>query len=138
MGVLADPVTEPLVEAPGQAEHVAPFADIDSGEEDAFVGRELRLESGSDGVHGADFRFAARQGGRVGNHRPLPEYKVDERRWRRSRQRARSLYRHVELVGHRLLKHFDLGLAYADIDQRLAVKHQGVASCQALSSSGDR
>ena len=63
---VADPIAEAVVQAARQAEHVAAGRDVDAGDEDALVARELDFERGADRVHRAEHRSIGGRRGRLG------------------------------------------------------------------------
>ena len=66
---VADAVAEPVVEAPGEAEHVAAGADVDARDEHPLVGGELGFERVVDRVHRAEHRRVGVGARRLGTRR---------------------------------------------------------------------
>ena len=71
---------EPIGQAPGQPEDVAPRPHVDAGDEDPVVTGQFRLERGADGVHGAERRGIVVRRRRLRPRRSRPQDEVGQAR----------------------------------------------------------
>ncbi|GIU86514.1 MAG: hypothetical protein KatS3mg009_1029 [Acidimicrobiia bacterium] len=126
-GGVADPVAEPLAQAPGQPEHVAALADVDAGEEDALVALELDRERVTDRVHRAEL---GRTGGRrrgFGVGRAFVHHVVRERPGVGCRRPPGGVERLVERAPDRGLERLHLPVGDTGSAQPARVHEQRVA-----------